>query len=151
MKVKGAYVKSLNRWIPAEDLVLDLEKYKNQISEAYQNALALGVSIAYPVPDVLKLSIAKAFQDALKVAIESSWLSKETAPYLIAKAQAQAMALASALGDTAKELGIEITTAAPQPPKGSEEKSKEEEEEEEEEKKEVSEEDLSAGLGALFG
>ncbi|UXD21524.1 acetyl-CoA biotin carboxyl carrier [Ignicoccus pacificus DSM 13166] len=151
MKVKGAYVKSLNKWIPADELVLDLEKYKQEIAEAYQNALALGVSIAYPVPEVLELSLAKAFQDALKVAIEAGWLSKETAPYLIAKAQAQAMALAAALGDTAKELGIEVSAAPAAAPSAGAEEKKEEEEEEEEEKKEVSEEDLSAGLGALFG
>jgi len=151
MKVKGAYMKSLNKWIPSEELVLDIEKYRKQIAEAHQNALALGVSVAYPVPEVLELSIAKAFQDALKVAIESSWLSKETAPYLLAKAQSQAMALAAALGDTAKELGIEVSVAPSAPTSQTTEEKKEEEEEEEEEKKEVSEEDLSAGLGALFG
>ncbi len=152
MKIKGAYVKSLNRWIPAEELVMDLQKYREEIQKAYQDALALGVAIAYPVPEVLELSVAKAFQDALKVAVEAGWLTKESAPYLLAKAQAQAMALVAALGDKAKELGIEApqlpaTPAAP----AAEEKKEEKAEEEEEEKKEVSEEDLSAGLGALFG
>ena len=104
------------------------------------------------MPEVLELSVAKAFQDALKVAVEAGWLTKESAPYLLAKAQAQAMALVAALGDKAKELGIEapeisVTPAAP----AAEEKKEEKAEEEEEEKKEVSEEDLSAGLGALFG
>ncbi|ABU82359.1 50S ribosomal protein L10 [Ignicoccus hospitalis] len=150
MKIKGAYIKSLNRWVPAEELVLDLNKYKEQIQEAYTNALALGVSIAYPVPEVLKLSVAKAFQDALKVAVEAGWLTKETAPYLLSKAYAQALALVGALGDKAKELGIEVEVPAAPAPEAKEEK-KEEAEEEEEEKKEVSEEDLSAGLGALFG
>jgi large subunit ribosomal protein L10 len=152
MKIKGAYLRKLGRWIPSEELVLDIEKYKSQISEAYMNALSLGVSVAYPVPEVLELSVAKAFQDALKVAIEAGWLSKESAPYLIAKAQAQAMALASALGeDIVKELGIEVSAQPAASTSASTEETKEEEEEEEEEKKEVSEEDLSAGLGALFG
>jgi large subunit ribosomal protein L10 len=152
MKVKGAYIRSLNRWIPAEELVLDLNKYKEEIQEAYRNALALGVAIAYPVPDVLKLSVAKAYQDALKVAIEAGWLSKETAPYLLSKAYAQALALVGALGDEVKEqLGIEVEVPAAPAPAEEKKEEKAEEEEEEEEKKEVSEEDLSAGLGALFG
>jgi large subunit ribosomal protein L10 len=151
MKIKGAYIKSLNKWIPAEELVIDINKYKEQIQEAYRNALALGVAIAYPVPDVVKLSLAKAYQDALKVAIEAGWLSKETAPYLLSKAYAQALALVSALGDKAKELGIEVEVPAAPAQPAEEKKEEKPEEEEEEEKKEVSEEDLSAGLGALFG
>ncbi len=151
MKIKGAYIKSLNKWIPAEELVIDINKYKEQIQEAYRNALALGVTIAYPVPDVVKLSLAKAYQDALKVAIEAGWLSKETAPYLLSKAYAQALALVSALGDKAKELGIEVEVPAAPAQPAEEKKEEKPEEEEEEEKKEVSEEDLSAGLGALFG
>jgi large subunit ribosomal protein L10 len=75
MKIKGAYIKSMGKWLPADELVLDLEKYKSQIAEAYHNALALGVSIAYPVPEVLELSLAKAFQDALKVAKRSLYFT----------------------------------------------------------------------------
>ncbi len=150
LKLKGAYIKSLNKWIPASELVLDLESYKNQLLEAYFNALKLGAEIAYPVPEVLELSLTKAMQDALKVAVETAWLTKESAPYLISKAQAQAYALVSQLGDVAKELGIEVSVPV-QATTQSESKEEKREEEEEEEKKEVSEEDLSAGLGALFG
>ncbi len=151
MKIKGALDLKDLTWIPAEELVLDLEKYKNEIMEAYRNALALGVAIAFPVPEVLELSIAKAHLDAIKVAVEAGWLTKESAPYLLAKAFAQANALIAAMGDKAKELGLEPQVVPAAPVEEKKEEKKEEEEEEEEEKKEVSEEELSAGLGALFG
>ncbi|ALU11650.1 acetyl-CoA biotin carboxyl carrier [Ignicoccus islandicus DSM 13165] len=151
LKLKGAYIKSLGRWVPASELLLDIESYKKELMEAYLNALKLGAEIAYPVPEVLELSLTKAMQNALKLAVESAWLTKESAPYLMSKAQAQAYALASQLGDLAKELGIEISNIQATQPVSTTQEKEEQKEEEEEEKKEVSEEDLSAGLGALFG
>ncbi len=128
MKIKGALDLKDLTWIPAEELILDLEKYKNEIMEAYRNALALGVAIAFPVPEVLELSVAKAHLDAIKVAVEAGWLTKETAPYLIAKAFAQANALIAAMGDKAKELGLEAQiVTAPAPAEEKKEEKKEEE------------------------
>jgi hypothetical protein len=43
-------------------------------------------------------SIVRAFREALSLAVSSSYLTPETAPLILGKAQAQAQALASKLG-----------------------------------------------------
>ena len=132
--------------IPKERLIVDLEEYKNNIIEAYQNALKIGVEIAYPEPTILELTLTKAFLNALMLAVETSIITPETIELIIARAEAQAKALASVLAQKAPELGLEVEV--PAQPAAEEEKK---EEKEEEEKKETSEEEIAEGLAALFG
>lgn len=146
IRIKAAYVDGLV--IPGDKLVLDLEEYKNNIINAYRNALKIGVEIAWPVPEVIELSIRKAYVNAIALATETGFITPETINYVFMKALAKALALASIVSKKAPELGLKISIATPTEEK---EEKKEEEEKREEEKEEVSEEDLSAGLGALFG
>ncbi len=132
--------------IPKERLIVDLEEYKKNIIEAYQNALKIGVEIAYPEPTILELTLTKAFLNALMLAVEASIITPETIELIIARAEAQAKALASVLAQKAPELGLEVEV--PAQPAAEEEKK---EEKEEEEKKETSEEEIAEGLAALFG
>ncbi len=132
--------------IPKERLIVDLEEYKNNIIEAYQNALKIGVEIAYPEPTILELTLTKAFLNALMLAVETSIITPETIELIIARAEAQAKALALVLAQKAPELGLEVEV--PAQPAAEEEKK---EEKEEEEKKETSEEEIAEGLAALFG
>ena len=148
LKPKAAYEDGVV--IPADKLMIDLDEYRNMVMEAHLAALSVGVEIAYPEPEVLKLAIPLAVRRALAVSAEAGYVTPENAEYVIGLAVARAMAVAAAMGDTAKELGIEIQAApAATPPK--EEEKEEEEKEEEEKKEEVSEEQLSAGLESLFG
>ncbi len=147
LKLKAAYDNGVV--IPAEQLLLDLEEYRKQVQEAILGALWVGVEIAYPEPDVMKLAIPVAVKRAFAVAAESGFVTPDTAEYVLHTAIARAMSIVAALGDKAKELGIEITVSTPQAP--IKEKKEEEEEKEEEKKEEVSEEQLAAGLESLFG
>ena len=133
--------------IPKERLIVDLEEYKNNIIEAHQNALKIGIEIAYPEPTILELTLTKAYLNALMLAVETSIITPETIELIIARAEAQAKALASVLAQKAPELGLEVEV----PTQPAAEEEKKEEKEEEEKKETISEEDIAAGLGALFG
>ncbi len=151
LRIKAAYDSGVV--IPGDQLILDLEAYRNDVLRAHLNALWLGVEIAYPEPEVLEVAIPLAVRRALAVAAEAGYVTPDNAEYVLRLAVGRALAVVSALGDKAKELGIEIEVAAPQAAGGAEEKKEEEEEEskEEEKKEEVSEEQLAAGLESLFG
>ncbi|MET1102332.1 MAG: 50S ribosomal protein L10 [Pyrodictiaceae archaeon] len=151
LKVKAAYDHGLV--IPGDQLVLNLSEYQDMVNTAVKNALWIGVEIAYPEPRVLELAIPLAVRRALAVAAEAGYVVPETAEYVIRIAVAKAYALIAALGDRAKELGLEVrVTTQPAPQPSREEKRREKEEEEEKEREEaVSEEQLAAGLESLFG
>ena len=148
LKLKAAYDAGVV--IPGDQLVLDLEAYRKDVAQAHLAALAVGVEIAYPVPEVLEIAIPLAVRRAYAVAAEAGYVTPDNAEYVLTLAISRALAIVAALGDTAKELGIEIQVQAPAAPAAAEEK-KEEEKEEEEKKEEVSEEQLAAGLESLFG
>ncbi|HID42139.1 MAG TPA: 50S ribosomal protein L10, partial [Pyrodictium sp.] len=133
LKIKAAYEDGVV--IPADKLILDLEAYRRDVAQAHLAALMVGVEIAYPEPQMLELAIPLAVRRALAVAAEAGYVTPDNAEYVIGRAVAKALAVVAALGDTAKELGIDIRVAAPAAAPAAEGK-KEEEEKEEEEKKE---------------
>lgn len=139
--------------IPAESLKLNIEEYVSQISSAVYSSLALGAEIAYPEPEILKISISNAYRRAIGLSVEVGFITKENADAVISAAFKKALAVVASLGEKAKELGLEsISVAAPAAaPAPAEQKKEEKKEEKEEEKKELSEEELASGLGALFG
>jgi len=82
---------------------------------------------------------------ALAAAVPLSGIVEEA----LISAETEANAVVAALGDKAKELGLEAAVApAPAAPAPTEKEEEAEEEEEEEKEEEV---DLSEGLGGLFG
>ncbi len=147
VRLKAAYEEGLV--IPADKLAIDVSEYESSIAKAYMEALALGAEIAWPVPEVLEIALKKAYLRALALSAETGFITPENAEYVLMRAIARALALASAIADKAPELELKIAVA-PKPVEEKEEEKKEEKEEEEE-KEEVTEEDLAAGLGALFG
>ncbi len=128
--------------IPKDKLVVDLEEYKQNILEAFTNALKVGVEIAYPEPVVLKYTLTKAYINALALALEATIISPETIELILMKAEAAAKSLASILAEKVPELGLQVEKK---------EEKVEEKEEEEEKKEEEQEETIAAGLSALFG
>jgi len=140
--------------MPRESLKLDIDEYRSMIAEAFGNALALGSETALPAPEALERSLAKAFIRAVRLAAEAGLVLPGIEKDVIAWAVRKAYAIVYALGDRARELGIEAPAlpveTRPAEEKGGEEKM-EEAEEGREERKELSEEELATGLGALFG
>jgi len=136
--------------IPQEELYVDLEQIKNDVIEAFKEMLAVAVEAAYlEVPEAVREILVRAERSALAVAAETGFLTKDTAEAVLGKAVAEQLAVIAALGDKAKELGIEDVPVQQAPPAA--EEAKAEEEKKEEEKEEGGEETDLSGLGGLFG
>lgn len=150
MELRSAYEDGV---IYSKD-VLDIPEdyYSTMFATAAYNALALGVSIAFPTKETIVPLIAKAFRETMNLSVEAAIPTKENIDILLAKADAQMLALASASGYTSDEIAARLscaaaaaTAAAPVAEAAPAQETVEEEEEE------VSEEEAAAGLSALFG
>ncbi|MCG2886814.1 MAG: 50S ribosomal protein L10 [Vulcanisaeta sp.] len=157
LKIKAAIIKG-RYVIPSEELKLDARLYRSMIEDAVRYALNLAVNVAYPTPEVLRISIAKAHIEALNLAVNARYIIPETIRYLISKAVTEANALAMAIAPKAPQLGIQVAqqpqqaTAGAKAQGGAAEAKAEEKREEGEEKKEgPSEEEIASGLASLFG
>src|SRR5437660_3384980 len=76
------------------ELVIDVEKYRDAFAQAHQEAMALTIEIGYITKENVSAILAKASQQARSVALEAGILSDETKDQVIQKANAQANALA---------------------------------------------------------
>ncbi len=135
--------------IPQEELYVDLEKIKSDLIDAYREMLTVAVESAYlAVPEAVVEIITRAERATLAVAAETGFLTRDTAEAVLGKAIAEELAVIAALGDKAKELGIEEVPAQQQ---AAEAKAEEEKKEEEKKEEEGGEETDLSGLGGLFG
>lgn len=126
--------------------------YPTMFATAAHNALALGVSIAYPAKETIVPLIQKAFRETMGLSVEAAIPTKENIDRLLAKADAQMLAVASASGYTSDEIAARLSaTAAAAAPAAAAQDAAPAEKPAEEEEEEVSEEDAAAGLSALFG
>jgi large subunit ribosomal protein L10 len=78
-----------------EELVIDLEKYRNLFAQAHQEAVSLSIEAAYITADNIKQILAKAAQGARSVATEAGYLTDETKEPILQRADAQAKSVAS--------------------------------------------------------
>jgi large subunit ribosomal protein L10 len=78
-----------------EELVIDLEKYRNLFAQAHQEAASLSIEAAYITADNIKQILAKAAQGARSVATEAGYLTDETKEPILQRADAQAKSVAS--------------------------------------------------------
>ncbi len=78
-----------------DEMVIDVEKYRNAFVQAHQEALALSIEIGYVTKENIILLLAKAAQGARSVAVETGYLTDETKEQVLQKAHAHAKALAS--------------------------------------------------------
>ena len=134
--------------IPREELLVDLEEFKRDVIDAVREAIGLAAEVGLVItPEAAELALVKAALEARALALAAAIPLPGTVEEAIVSAEAEANAVIAAMGDKAKELGLEAVTATtPTPvPAAAEEKKEEEEEEKEEEV------DISEGLGGLFG
>ena len=76
------------------DLVaIDLVKYRQSLVDAYTSAKGLSILIGYVTKETAPDIIAKAYREAVSVAVEAGFVTKETAPLILGKAEAEAAAL----------------------------------------------------------
>jgi large subunit ribosomal protein L10 len=80
--------------IYAGDLVaIDLEQYRQNLVEAYTSSRGLAIVIGYVTKETAPDILAKAYSEAMSLAVEAGFLTKETAPLIFGKAEAEAAAL----------------------------------------------------------
>jgi large subunit ribosomal protein L10 len=93
-----------NGLIYAGDVVaIDLEKYRQSLMEAFSASRGLAIVIGYVTKETAPEIIAKAYREAMSLAVEAGFMTPETAPRILAKAEAEAAALAA----KAKEKGYQ--------------------------------------------
>jgi large subunit ribosomal protein L10 len=81
--------------IPEEQLRLDLDEYKKNLSEAYTEAFSLSLNAAVPMPENIAVLLQIAFANAHNLALNASIISPETVEDLVRKAHFEANALAA--------------------------------------------------------
>ena len=80
-----------------EELVVDVEKFREKLIQAAQEAKSLSIEIAYITPDNAEQLISKAAQSARSLSIESGFLTDETKEQILQKAHSQAQNVSSKL------------------------------------------------------
>jgi len=86
-----------------EVVAIDLEKYRQSLLEAYSSSRGLAIFIGYVTKETAPDILARAYREAMSVAVEAGFLTKETAPLIFGKAEAEAAALTA----KAKEKGFQ--------------------------------------------
>lgn len=82
-----------------ENLVIDVEKFRNELIQAHQQAISLSIEAAYITKDNIELILAKAARAANAVSIESGFITPETKEQILQKGHAQASSLAGKAKD----------------------------------------------------
>lgn len=81
-----------------EDLAIDVDKVKGELSNAYSTALALASEIGYVTRETVQLVLVKAYAHARTLALEAAIPAREVIEDLVRRAEAAARALKEKLG-----------------------------------------------------
>jgi large subunit ribosomal protein L10 len=77
----------------ADAVAIDLEKYRESLLSGYASSRALAVYIGYLTKETAPDIIAKAYREAFALAVEIGEVTTESAPAILGKAEAEAAAL----------------------------------------------------------
>ena len=61
-----------------QEMIIDLEKFRNDLTQAHQEAISLSIEAAYITKDNIKQILAKAAQSASSVSVETGYVTDET-------------------------------------------------------------------------
>jgi len=81
--------------IPEEELAIDVEEYKQAISEAHLEAFNLSLNSAYPTAENIMILLQVAVSEAYRLALNAEVPTPQTIGDLIRKAHLEALALSS--------------------------------------------------------
>ena len=82
-----------------EEMIIDVEKIRNQFAQAHQEAISLSIEAAYITADNVSQILSKAAQSARSVSLESGFMTDEIKEQILQKADAQAKGLAGQAKD----------------------------------------------------
>jgi len=81
------------------EMVIDVEKVRDQFAQAHQEAVSLSIEAAYITPDNISAILSKASGYAHSLSVESGFLTDETKEQILQKADAQAKGVAGQAKD----------------------------------------------------
>ena len=84
-------------------VAIDLEKYRQSLLDAYASSRGLAILVGYVTKETAPDIIARAYREAVGLGVAAGFITKETAPMILGKAEAEAAALAA----KAKEKGYQ--------------------------------------------
>jgi len=82
-----------------EELVIDVDKVRNEIAAAHQEAISLSIEAAYVTAENIEQILSKAAQSARSVSVESGYMTDETKDQILQKAHAHAQSVAKKAKD----------------------------------------------------
>ena len=82
-----------------EEMIIDVEKIREQFGQAHQEAVSLSIEAAYVTPDNISQILSKASQSARSVSVESGFMTDDTKEQILQRADSQARAVASQAKD----------------------------------------------------
>ena len=82
-----------------EEMIIDVEKFRNDLAQAHQQAISLSIEAAYITADNIEQILAKASQSARSVSTEAGYLTDETKEQILQKAHGQAQGVSSKAKD----------------------------------------------------
>jgi large subunit ribosomal protein L10 len=82
-----------------EELFIDVEKFREELTRAHQEAVSLSIEVGYITKDNIEQILTKASQSARSVALEAGYLTKDNKEQILQKAHAQAQGLAGKAKD----------------------------------------------------
>lgn len=82
-----------------EDMIVDVEKFREEIASAYLEAISLSIEAAYITAENIKQILSKAAQSARSVSIESGYVTNDTKEQILQKAYSQALSVAKKAKD----------------------------------------------------
>jgi len=77
-----------------EEMIIDVEKFRNDLAQAHQEAVSLSIEAAYITADNIEQILAKASQSARSVSTEAGYLTEDTKEQVLQKAHGQAQGVA---------------------------------------------------------
>ena len=77
-----------------DEMIIDIEKIRNEFSQAHQEAVSLSIEAAYITSDNISQILSKAAQYAHSLSVESGFMTDETKEQILQKADAQARSVA---------------------------------------------------------
>ena len=82
-----------------EEMIIDVEKFRNDLAQAHQQAVSLSIEAAYITADNIDQILAKAAQSARSVSTEAGYMTEDTKEQILQKAHGQAQGVASKAKD----------------------------------------------------
>ena len=77
----------------SEEMIVDVEKIRNEFAQYHQEAVSLSIEVAYVTPENVSQILGRAAQSARSLSVESGFMTEETKEQILQKANSQANSL----------------------------------------------------------